>query len=38
LRHTPEILFKVDESTEYGNRIEKLLKEVKSDDSSGDVQ
>lgn len=38
LRHTPEILFKVDESTEYGNRIEKLLKEVKSDDLSGDVQ
>lgn len=38
LRHTPELLFKVDESIEYGNRIEKLLKEVKSDESSDDVK
>lgn len=31
LRHTPELSFKVDESIQYGNRIEKLLKEVKTD-------
>lgn len=34
LRHTPELLFKLDESIRYGNRIEKLLKEVKSDASA----
>jgi ribosome-binding factor A len=25
LRHTPELIFKIDESIEYGSRIEKLL-------------
>lgn len=32
LRHTPELVFKLDESIEYGNRIEKLLKEVRNDE------
>lgn len=36
LRHTPELVFKVDESIEYGNRIEKLLKEVRNDEGPHD--
>lgn len=36
LRHTPELMFKVDESIHYGNRIEKLLKEVNPDEPPGD--
>lgn len=36
LRHTPELLFKQDESIQYGNRIEKLLKEVKRSESTTD--
>ncbi|WP_027414646.1 30S ribosome-binding factor RbfA [Aneurinibacillus terranovensis] len=28
LRHTPDLLFKVDESVEYGNRIETLLTKI----------
>ena len=28
LRHTPEILFVYDKSVEYGDRIEKLIKEI----------
>lgn len=28
LRHTPELLFKFDESIEYGSRIENLLKSI----------
>lgn len=28
LRHTPELIFKMDESIEYGSRIEKLLKSL----------
>ncbi|MFC5712106.1 30S ribosome-binding factor RbfA [Thalassorhabdus alkalitolerans] len=31
LRKTPDISFEIDESIEYGNRIEQLLKEVKTD-------
>ncbi len=31
LRKTPEITFEFDESIEYGNRIEKILKEIKED-------
>lgn len=31
LRHIPEIRFHYDESVDYGNHIEKLLSEVKSD-------
>jgi len=31
LRHTPELIFKIDESVEYGNKIEKILKELKED-------
>lgn len=36
LRHTPELFFKFDESIAYGDRIEKLLKEVNPDDSFDD--
>ncbi|MNJ49655.1 Ribosome-binding factor A [compost metagenome] len=32
LRHTPELIFKIDESVAYGSRIEKLLGEVKQED------
>mgnify|MGYP001367753001 CR=1 FL=1 len=28
LRHTPELLFKLDQSIEYGSRIEELLKQL----------
>ncbi|CAM2890769.1 30S ribosome-binding factor RbfA [Paenibacillus sediminis] len=32
LRHTPELIFKFDESIEYGSRIEKLLGEIQQED------
>lgn len=32
LRHTPELIFLFDESIEYGNRIERLLKELNEED------
>ena len=32
LRRVPELTFRYDESTEYGNRIESLLQEINSDD------
>ncbi len=32
LRKTPEIFFEFDESIEYGNRIEKLISELKKDE------
>jgi ribosome-binding factor A len=32
LRHTPELVFKFDESIEHGQHITKLLKEVNRDD------
>jgi len=32
LRHTPELVFKVDESIEHGQYINQLLREVKTDD------
>lgn len=28
LRHTPELIFKIDESIAYGSRIEQLLGEI----------
>ncbi len=31
LRHTPEIIFKIDESIEYGQRIEQLIRDVNDD-------
>lgn len=31
LRKTPEIVFEFDESIDYGNRIESLLKQIKED-------
>lgn len=31
LRHTPELLFKIDESIEYGSKIENLLNVIKKD-------
>ncbi len=33
LRRVPELTFKYDESTEYGNRIENLLREIQVDDA-----
>ncbi|GIP43783.1 ribosome-binding factor A [Paenibacillus sp. J45TS6] len=33
LRHVPELIFKIDESIEYGSRIEKLLTEIDTKDS-----
>jgi ribosome-binding factor A len=31
LRHTPDLIFKIDESIEYGSKIESLLKDIKKD-------
>ena len=31
LRHTPELIFKIDESIAYGNKIEGLLRDIKGD-------
>ncbi|BCU82054.1 ribosome-binding factor A [Polycladomyces abyssicola] len=33
LRHTPELVFKVDESIEHGQYINQLLREVKTNDA-----
>lgn len=33
LRHTPELLFKIDSSIEYGSHIEKLLGEIRERDN-----
>ena len=34
LRHTPELVFRFDESIEYGSRIEGLLSQIKSEEQS----
>ncbi|AWB44342.1 30S ribosome-binding factor RbfA [Paenibacillus sp. CAA11] len=34
LRHTPELIFKIDESIAYGSRIEKLLGEITKEDTN----
>lgn len=34
LRKTPELLFEFDESVEYGNKIDTLLRQLKDSDSS----
>lgn len=34
LRHTPDLIFKIDESIAYGSKIEKLLQEIKGQDES----
>ncbi|NBI27405.1 30S ribosome-binding factor RbfA [Chengkuizengella marina] len=31
LRHIPELIFKIDSSIEYGNRIEEMLREMNKD-------
>ncbi|CAG0967499.1 ribosome-binding factor A [Geobacter sp.] len=36
LRFAPELIFKYDESIEYGSRIDKLLKEIRSEDGDND--
>ena len=36
LRHVPEIIFRYDESIEYGNHIETLLKEIATKDDASD--
>lgn len=38
LRHTPEILFRWDESLERGARISKILQDLKEDDTDTDAQ
>lgn len=35
LRHTPELIFKIDESVEYGTRIESLLSELHKQEGEG---
>jgi len=32
LRHVPELIFKIDESMEYGRHIEDVLKSLEKDD------
>jgi ribosome-binding factor A len=34
LRHTPELIFKIDESIAYGSHIEKLLGEISEEDEN----
>ncbi len=34
LRHTPELIFNIDESIAYGSRIEELLGEIKKDETN----
>lgn len=34
LRHTPELIFKTDESIAYGSRIEELLGEIKKEETN----
>ncbi|RLQ95702.1 30S ribosome-binding factor RbfA [Falsibacillus albus] len=36
LRKTPELIFEFDESIDYGNRIESLLKGIQDDEPNGD--
>ncbi|RNC70365.1 MAG: ribosome-binding factor A [Desulfuromonadales bacterium] len=36
LRFAPELVFKYDQSIEYGNRIDRLLKEIGSEDGDHD--
>lgn len=40
IRHTPELTFVYDESIEYGNRIDSILKDIKdeSDNNSGNPE
>ena len=38
IRHTPEIIFKYDQSLEYGSRIESLLKEIGSGHEANDPE
>ncbi|TDX51881.1 30S ribosome-binding factor RbfA [Orenia marismortui] len=35
LRHTPEVIFRYDDSIETGTRIFKILKDIKSDETGG---
>ena len=34
IRHTPELTFVFDESVEYGNRIEKVIEKIKTEEES----
>ncbi len=36
MRYVPELQFRYDESLEYGNRIESLIKEIKQNDDADD--
>jgi len=36
MRHTPELIFKYDQSLEYGNRIDSLLKDIEDERNKND--
>ncbi len=36
LRHMPELVFELDKSTEYGNRIDELLNQIAESEQMGD--
>ncbi|GGN90248.1 30S ribosome-binding factor RbfA [Saccharibacillus kuerlensis] len=38
LRHTPELLFHIDQSIEYGSKIESLLGQIKTDEPGKEKQ
>jgi ribosome-binding factor A len=38
LRHVPDFVFKLDESIDYGNRIESILREISTEGAKGDKQ
>ncbi|WP_126426462.1 30S ribosome-binding factor RbfA [Brevibacillus marinus] len=35
LRHTPDLVFKLDQSIDYGNKIDALLREISTDEGNG---
>ncbi len=37
MRYIPDLIFEYDSSVEYGNRIENLIKEIKTHDTDGDT-
>jgi ribosome-binding factor A len=38
LRHVPDFVFKLDESIDYGNKIESILREISTEGAKGDKQ
>ncbi len=37
LRHTPEVIFRYDDSIETGTRVFKILKDIKTDERTGEI-